>query len=90
VKNAEYYMNLDEYQSKDGWFSTTRVRGGPKSGSGVNYGKLFKGKKMGDVFYVDLILRYSFDDEPEVVEVLRYQVVAGRTTWFMITPVFGN
>jgi hypothetical protein len=84
AKNKEYYMNLDEYQSKDGWYSTNMVRGRSQGGTGINYEKLFKGKKAGDVFYVNFILRYSFDDEPEVVEVLRYQVVAGKTTWFMI------
>lgn len=74
VENAEFWMNPDEYESKDGWYCTNRVRGGRKNDFLINFEKVFKGKKAGDEFYVDFILQYSFDDEPELVQVIKYKV----------------
>jgi hypothetical protein len=66
-------MNLDDYDSKNGWYCTNRIRSNGIKGY-VNFEKVFKGKKAGDEFYVDFILRYSFDDEPEIVQVIKYKV----------------
>jgi hypothetical protein len=70
---GEYYMNVDEYKSKNGWYCTANVRSNGINRF-VNFEKVFKGKKAGDEFYVDFILRYSFDDEPEIVQVIKYKV----------------
>ena len=39
-----------------------------------NFAKLFVGKEIGDVFRLRLELVYSFDDEPEKMQILEYNV----------------
>jgi hypothetical protein len=44
----------------------------------INFIKMFKKKKLGDIFPFRLVIRYRFDNEPETVQVLEYQVTAQR------------
>ena len=70
-KNEYYRFRLTGYKTdlKDGWYI-----GYTPDFSGFNPEKLFKGKKIGDVFKFDLKVVYSFDDEPENIQILEYNV----------------
>jgi hypothetical protein len=70
-KNEYYRFRLTGYKTdlKDGWYI-----GYTPDFSGFNPEKLFKGKKIGDVFKFYLNVVYSFDDEPENIQILEYNV----------------
>jgi hypothetical protein len=44
----------------------------------IDFIKIFRKKKMGEVFPFQLVIRYHFDDEPETVQILDYQITARR------------
>jgi hypothetical protein len=44
----------------------------------INFAKMFRKKKIGEIFPFRLVIRYRFDDEPEIIQVLEYQVTARK------------
>lgn len=75
----------DEYIAKNGWF----WKGGiGKDFFYINFEKLFKNKKPGDKFLFKIILRYSFDREPEISQVLEYTVTVIKGEY--ISPWMGR
>jgi hypothetical protein len=44
----------------------------------IDFIGMFQKKKIGEVFPFRLTIRYQFDDEPEIVQALEYQVTARK------------
>jgi hypothetical protein len=67
------------YYKKDGWYWVRLRRRSivkNKIFLDVNFNKLFRGKRPGDKFYFTTKMVYSFDDEPEIIQVNTYEVNA--------------
>jgi hypothetical protein len=56
----------------------------------VDFNKLFKGKKRGDVFRYTVTVVYSLDDEPESTQILEYnvEVLLGRYMATLLAAIF--
>jgi hypothetical protein len=44
----------------------------------IDFIKMFRKKKLGDIFPFRIVIRYRFDNGPETVQVLEYQVTAQK------------
>jgi hypothetical protein len=79
VSSARLFSLSDGYIERNGWF----WRGGiGQDFFHVNFEKLFKDKKPGDKFLFRIILRYSFDTEAEILQILEYTVTAAKGEYF--------
>jgi hypothetical protein len=87
-KGQSIGMAVDRYVAKDGWywygwlgdlFECDFFECNPE--------KLFTGKELGDEFKLRLELVYSFDDEPENMQILEYNVEVYKGEYE--SPFFG-
>jgi len=79
---ARKFRLTDEYRTRDGWYLHPSVyffKFNPKP--------LFKGKKIGDEFKFRLKFIYSFDDEPENIQFLEYNVEVYKDKY--VSPFIG-
>jgi hypothetical protein len=85
VLNDKLFPLPNEQVSRNGWF----WRGGiGKDFFHINFEKIFKNKNPGDEFPFKIILKYSFDNESEILQVLDYTVIAVKGKY--ISPWMGR
>jgi len=80
LKDTSFNMPVNSYISQNDWYWVCGIG----DFYSVKFEKLFKGKKPGDEFIVKLTLVYSFDDEPEKIQVLEYEVTALKNEYTSI------
>jgi hypothetical protein len=64
MENKTFLINEDRYRYGNGWYLIPSFAWGLRFAR-VNFEKIFKGKMHGDQFPAKILMKYSFDDEPE-------------------------
>ena len=73
------FLLLEYDVMKNGWYWKNLGR----DFFNVNFQKIFHRKEPGDIFLFDIIIQYSFDDEPLKEQILEYRVttIKGEYHW---------
>jgi hypothetical protein len=77
-KNVEFKIDDDKYSTNGEWYWAGWDSISPPFCGDLNLDKIFKTKMAGDIFEVTIYLRYSFDDEPEIEQVIKYSVETSK------------
>jgi len=78
VKEQNFKIFTNRYVTNDNWYWYNKLGGLPD----VNFEKLFRNKKIGDEFKFSLKFVYSFDEEPENLQCLDYNVEVYKGEYF--------
>jgi hypothetical protein len=88
AKERSIRIAADRYTTKNGWYWYGWLGNFFECDFfKCNFEKLFVGKEPGDVFKLRLELEYSFDDEPENMQILEYNVKVFKGEY--ISPFHG-
>ena len=91
VEAIDNHSNKDEWLSDGEFYFTQGIYMRPRHGSkpfpGVDFGKIFKGKKAGETFTFKMSCTYSFDDEPQKTEERLFNVRCHKGEY--VSPFMG-
>jgi len=82
IKDKSFQLAVNSYVTNGEWYWL----GGIRDFHRINFGKLFRGKEVGDKFMFTITLVYSFDGGPENTQILEYKVTAIRGE-YMFQPL---